>query len=117
MRLCVFGFTPDPMCTNCYGTGVFATDEFGRPEEACAFCLEDAIKGGEIDGMVDGVEHKNGLPFMNEEQKKRSLDPKQHCFRENNCIYHPTHEGPTCCCCGCLPEEHGGCDCEPHSGS
>jgi hypothetical protein len=38
--------------------------------------------------------------------------PSKHCFRENNCSRHEDHEGPTCCCCGCLPEDHSGCDCK-----
>lgn len=37
--------------------------------------------------------------------------PDQHCFREDNCIDHPAHEGAGCCCCGWLAESHSGCDC------
>lgn len=43
-----------------------------------------------------------------------TTNPRLHCFREDNCIYHPDH--PTsnrgCCCCGALAEDHEGCDCE-----
>lgn len=57
---CRFGFTPNDECDNCDGTGVFAENENSNACEACAFCLEDAIKRGEIDGVIDGVEYKGG---------------------------------------------------------
>ena len=53
---CVFGFTPTPGCGNCDGTGIFATDENGVAEEPCIFCMEDAIKRGEINGTIGGEE-------------------------------------------------------------
>lgn len=57
-----WGFTPDPACDNCEGTGIFGTNEDGVPDEPCAFCLEDAIRLGEIDGSVDGVDYASGVP-------------------------------------------------------
>ncbi len=57
-----WGFTPDPECDNCDGTGVFSEDEQGNPVEPCAFCLEDAIRSGEIDGEIDGVKYTGGKP-------------------------------------------------------
>lgn len=50
----LLGFTPDPLCDNCYGTGDFTADD------PCVFCLEDAIMRGQLDGWVDGVEWKGG---------------------------------------------------------
>lgn len=58
-----YGFTADPHCDNCNGCGYFelptADDPDGNP---CAFCLEDAIKKGELDGTVDGVKYAGGSP-------------------------------------------------------
>lgn len=42
---CVFGFTPNPECGNCGGTGIFS-----EPDEPCVFCVEDGIVNGEVDG-------------------------------------------------------------------
>lgn len=61
-----FGFTPDPKCDNCDGTGFFAFPEEGgkggdSPGEPCAFCQEEAIKRGEINGAIDGVHYKGGM--------------------------------------------------------
>jgi hypothetical protein len=56
----LWGFTPDPTCDNCGGTGVFSVDEQDDPEEPCTFCLGDAIKRGELDGVVDGEEYVGG---------------------------------------------------------
>jgi hypothetical protein len=53
---CCFGFTPNPECDNCLGTGIFSENEKGEPEEPCAFCLEDAIVRGEIEGTVGDQE-------------------------------------------------------------
>lgn len=41
-----------------------------------------------------------------------SLDPAEHCFREDNCGAHPNHTGSKCCCCGALAGDHSGCDCD-----
>lgn len=60
ISLDLWGFTPNPNCDNCDGTGIFSTGENGDPSEPCAFCLEDAIKRGEIDGQVDGVNYVGG---------------------------------------------------------
>ena len=56
----VFGFTPQPDCTNCDGTGIFEEDDKGTPTEPCIFCMEDAIKRGEIDGTIDGTDYVGG---------------------------------------------------------
>ena len=53
---CVFGFTPVPGCGNCGGTGIFAEDDDGNPEDPCVFCWEDAIRMGEVDGCFAGSE-------------------------------------------------------------
>lgn len=49
-------FTPDPKCDNCGGTGQFAV------EQPCHFCLSDAIRRGELDGVADGLTYKAGKP-------------------------------------------------------
>lgn len=61
-----FGFAPSPGCDNCVGTGYF---RFPYPEyhgeddkgEACHFCLSDAIRTGQLDGVADGVRYCNGI--------------------------------------------------------
>lgn len=52
-----FGYTPNPKCDNCYGTGIFAG---GTELEWCIFCLEEAIKAGKIAGTIDGVKYVDG---------------------------------------------------------
>lgn len=59
---CPFGFTPRPDCDNCGGTGVFEEGENGEPLTACHFCLSDAIRAGELDGVADDVEYRGGKP-------------------------------------------------------
>lgn len=84
-------FTAKPDCENCGGSGEFA------PGEPCHFCLSDAIRAGELDGVADGVAYVGG-------ESVRS--PADHCFREDS----PTD---TCSLCGLMAEWHTGCDCEP----
>jgi hypothetical protein len=57
-----FNFTPNPDCENCGGDGIFAEAGYvpGADAEPCAFCLEDAIKRGELDGEVDGIKYRGG---------------------------------------------------------
>lgn len=59
---CIWGFTPLLECENCDGTGTFTEDEQGNPVEPCAFCLDEAILRGELDGQVDGVDYVKGIP-------------------------------------------------------
>lgn len=49
-------FTPDPDCDNCDGTG-----QWERGTD-CHFCLSDAIRRGELDGIADDIEYKGGKP-------------------------------------------------------
>lgn len=65
-EICCFGYTPDPDCDNCDGTGVFSTDESGDPYEPCAFCLEDAILRGELDGTVGKITYRAGVAVLAE---------------------------------------------------
>lgn len=60
------------------------------------------------------MEDKQTMILVQYKTDPRRLDPKQHCFRENNCVLHTDHEGETCCCCGYTHEEHEGCDCEDY---
>lgn len=48
-------FTPQADCDNCDGTGEF---EEGQP---CHFCLSDAIRRGELDGVADDVLYVGGV--------------------------------------------------------
>lgn len=57
----VFGFTPQADCNNCDGTGYFTDYRDGTQDEACAFCLEDAILRGEVDGTIDGRDYVGGV--------------------------------------------------------
>lgn len=54
---CKYGFTPDPQCNNCDGSGDFSDDE------PCHFCMSDAIRRGELDGMADDVLYVGGKPI------------------------------------------------------
>jgi hypothetical protein len=59
------GFTPDPNCDNCDGTGWFEPPASGEDGTPCHFCLSDAIRRGELDGVADGVKCVSGVPVEN----------------------------------------------------
>lgn len=59
---CKFGFTPNPGCGNCLGDGFSVDPSPEQDGEACVFCMEDAIKRGEIDGTIEGVKYESGQP-------------------------------------------------------
>lgn len=57
-------FTAVANCDNCDGTGTFSSIDRSTGErygEPCAFCLEDAIIRGELDGEVAGVHYIGGV--------------------------------------------------------
>jgi hypothetical protein len=56
------GFTPDAACDNCDGTGYFVPPTGDDPDgTACHFCLSDAIRRGELDGVADDVRYVGGV--------------------------------------------------------
>ena len=78
---CQFGFTPHADCDNCYGTGAFSLHEDGSPDEMCAFCLEDGIRSGELDGVIGGLTYVAGTvvsrAFPTHDPRWHSLTPAQ----------------------------------------
>lgn len=68
---CQFGFTPNPECTNCGGDGIFADD--GVDQEACIFCLEDAILRGEIDGTIGETAYVGGVVVITDNKEGKSV--------------------------------------------
>ncbi len=49
-----WGFHPLLDCENCLGTGDY-TDK-----EPCHFCMSDAIRRGELDGVADDIHYRGG---------------------------------------------------------